>query len=560
MRGYFEQHPRVRRTLLGLCAVSAIAVGAQLVYPADRALPFAKVNGTNAGFADAEALKETLKDTAKQPLVLTVGKETVTGEVGSAGVSADAKATLQRLAVYPWYWRLVPFSSVVMGALRDEPVQTKVDKVAAEKYAAKINDLCSVPAKDATLKVNGESVMLEPAKDGTACPADSIVRQFDTQTIGKKGLNYTLQLTAVKPKRSNEDVATLLKQAQEIVAKPLVVTVVDKTYAVPKATVASWLMFVEKEDSSLQLDASADLMKKYFETIQKDVYIQPGVTYITTRDGIEVSRANGAAGRGIDGDASAAAIKKALLGKTGTATLAVAALPPTLQYARSYSNTPEGLQALVNDLSKANNNMAISVRKLGDSGVSANGDVQYHPASTYKLYVAYSVLKRIDAGQWTWDKPTSYGSVSACFDKMIINSDNACAEWFGGTIGWNTVFAEVRAQGLSSRTSVSAGGFKSTTNDLALFLQKLETNQLGLTEPSRARLLDVMKRQVYRSGVPAGVGGTVADKVGFLGSILNDAAIVYSPKGVYIITVMSDGSSWGAIASVARAIDQKITE
>ena len=75
MRGYFEQHPRVRRTLLGLCAVSAIAVGAQLVYPADRALPFAKVNGTNAGFADAEALKETLKDTAKQPLVLTWAKK-----------------------------------------------------------------------------------------------------------------------------------------------------------------------------------------------------------------------------------------------------------------------------------------------------------------------------------------------------------------------------------------------------------------------------------------------------------------------------------------------------
>jgi beta-lactamase class A len=91
-------------------------------------------------------------------------------------------------------------------------------------------------------------------------------------------------------------------------------------------------------------------------------------------------------------------------------------------------------------------------------------------------------------------------------------------------------------------------------------LQKLETNQLGLSEPSRARLLDVMKRQVYRNGVPAGVNGVVADKVGFLDGILNDAAIVYSPKGVYVISIMSNGSSWGAIASVARAIDTKITE
>ena len=204
--------------------------------------------------------------------------------------------------------------------------------------------------------------------------------------------------------------------------------------------------------------------------------------------------------------------------------------------------------------------MSISVRKLGDSGVSVNGDKQYHPASTYKLYVAYAVLKRIDAGQWTWDKQTSYGSVTQCFDKMILYSDNACAEWFGGAIGWKTVFAEVRGQGLSSNTAVTADGFRSTTNDLALFLQKLEANQLGLSEPSRAHLLDVMKHQVYRKGIPAGVNGTVADKVGFLDSILNDAAIVYSPSGVYIITIMSDGSSWGAIANVARAIDQKITE
>lgn len=531
----------------------------QFFYPSSRALPFAKVNGQNVSFSDANALKTSLKGTPKQPLVLTIGKETVKAEVGNAGVSADEQATLDKVANYPWYWRIVPFSSVVIGAMRDEQVQTKVDKRTVEKYAEKVKDICSTPAHNAGLKVTGESVQLDPAKDGTACPSDSLITQLDKQTVGKKGLIYTVKLTSVKPKRSDNDVADLLAEAKAIVAKELTVSVAGKTYKVPKATVASWLMFVEKEDSSLVLDGSADQMKKYFETIQKDVYVKPGVTYITTKDGIETSRVNGAAGRGIDGDASAAAIKKSLLEKSGIATLAVSSLPPTLQYSRSYSNTPAGLQALITDLSKANNNMAISVRKLGDSGVNVNGDQQYHPASTYKLYVAYSVLRRIDAGSWTWDKPTSYGSVSQCFDKMIINSDNACAEWFGGTIGWSTVFGEVRALGLS-KTATTAAGFRSTTNDLALFLQKLEANQLGLSEPSRARLLDVMKRQVYRSGIPAGVNGQVADKVGFLNGILNDAAIVYSPKGVYIITIMSEGSSWGAISNVARAIDQKINE
>ncbi len=549
----------VRRSVIGFGAVCLLMVGVQLAFPGSRALPLARVNGTMVGLADEKALSSVLAGVENQKLRLTIGKETITGTVKNAGVGPDEKATLQRLAAYPWYWRLVPFSSVTIGALRDEPVQVDVNKTVTEKYAAKIKDICSVPAKDAMLKVTGETVELDAAKSGTACPTDSIVRQLDRQTIGKDGLEYKLQLTTIAPKRTDKDVAPLLTTAKAIVAKPLTVTVAGKTYQVPKATVADWLMFVEKDDKSLVIDASAEKMKKYFETIQKDVYSAPGVTHITTRDGVEVSRVAGAAGRGIDGDKSAESIKQALLAKTGTAELTVAALPPILQYSRSYSNTPEGLQALVNDLSQANGGMAISVRKLGDSGVSANGDEQYHPASTYKLFVAYSVLKRIDRGEWTWDKPTSNGSVATCLDRMIINSDNPCAEWFGGTIGWSTVFGEVRAHGLS-RTAVTAGGFVSTANDLALFLQKLETNQLGLSEPSRARLLDVMKRQVYRNGVPAGVNGVVADKVGFLDGILNDAAIVYSPKGVYVISIMSNGSSWGAIASVARAIDTKITE
>jgi beta-lactamase class A len=405
------------------------------------------------GLADEKALSSVLAGVENQKLRLTIGKETITGTVKNAGVGPDEKATLQRLAAYPWYWRLVPFSSVTIGALRDEPVQVDVNKTVTEKYAAKIKDICSVPAKDAMLKVTGETVELDAAKSGTACPTDSIVRQLDRQTIGKDGLEYKLQLTTIAPKRTDKDVAPLLTTAKAIVAKPLTVTVAGKTYQVPKATVADWLMFVEKDDKSLVIDASAEKMKKYFETIQKDVYSAPGVTHITTRDGVEVSRVAGAAGRGIDGDKSAESIKQALLAKTGTAELTVAALPPILQYSRSYSNTPEGLQALVNDLSQANGGMAISVRKLGDSGVSANGDEQYHPASTYKLFVAYSVLKRIDRGEWTWDKPTSNGSVATCLDRMIINSDNPCAEWFGGTIGWSTVFGEVRAHGRIGRAA-----------------------------------------------------------------------------------------------------------
>jgi beta-lactamase class A len=64
-----------------------------------------------------------------------------------------------------------------------------------------------------------------------------------------------------------------------------------------------------------------------------------------------------------------------------------------------------------------------------------------------------------------------------------------------------------------------------------------------------------MKGNVYRKGIPAGVNGTVADKVGFLDALLHDAAIVYGPHGTYVLAIMTDGSSWATIADLAGQID-----
>jgi beta-lactamase class A len=68
-------------------------------------------------------------------------------------------------------------------------------------------------------------------------------------------------------------------------------------------------------------------------------------------------------------------------------------------------------------------------------------------------------------------------------------------------------------------------------------------------------MLGAMKRNIYRQGVPAGASGQVADKVGFLWGLLHDSAIVYSPSGTYVLVVLTDGSSWRAIADLTREIE-----
>jgi len=273
-------------------------------------------------------------------------------------------------------------------------------------------------------------------------------------------------------------------------------------------------------------------------------------------DGVETSRAEGAEGRGLNFTTTADALKRQLLDGDGTARGDIISLPPRVVYQRSYSATRAGLQALLNDIVADKGDYGISVRMLDGTATSSNGGKRYHPASTYKMYVAYSLLKRTASGEIKWDDAATGGkNISQCFDLMIINSDNTCAEWLGDKIGWSNINNEVHAIGLSN-TSTIRGGMYSTADDETLFLMKLQNGSI-LNTAERDRLLDVMKRQVYRSGIPAGVGVTVADKVGFLDGDLHDAAIVYG-KQTYMLTIMSSGSSWAQIADAARQINAQL--
>lgn len=554
-----ELPPIWQRIILVASIVLVITVVIQVAYPADRTLPFAQLNGDTVGMkSKADVEKKLLADYSKINVTTTIRDKKATVRLPQTGITIDNDTVLRGLTDYPWYLRIVPFSALVKGALVDQPVRTTIDPERYTEYSSERLRECELEPKNAGVVVKDGEVVLDPAKDGQFCSKDSLKQQLLAVPLDKGGVALTIKTTAKKPARSDSDVAGLLKEAKTVAERKIVVTVAGKSYAVDKPTLAGWLAFPEDPATKkLTVGVNDEAVAQYLGSIQKDVYIAPGTTVITTHDGIETGRVTGANGRGIDSAKTTAAIKAQVLKESGTVEATLAALPPKLAYNRSYSKTPEGLQALVNDIVKDKGEFAISVRKLGDGGVHVNGGKQYHPASTYKLPVAYSVLKRIDSGQFSWGQASSSGqTISQCLDNMIVNSDNACAEWFGGTIGWNTLTAEARALGMSNTTL--SRPFVSTANDMALFLQKLESNQLGISEPSRARLLDAMKRQVYRKGIPAGVGVPVADKVGFLDGLLHDAAIVYSPSGVYVLVIYSNGSSWGAIADAARQIHAQL--
>ena len=532
----------------------------QCIFVAEgRALPFSKVDDLSVtGMTSTEVAKLLQTTYAPTKLTLKIQKNEVKTTLAKAGITPDYKKVTAQLYTRAAALRFVPFS-LFRGLVRPIPVSTMVDKDRFAEFTKEIIPQCQLTAKDADVAVTDKGELkLTPAVDGATCTPASLQAQLAGMPITKQGIAHTVQLTAVKPTVSTASAQQLLVQAKTLTTRQLTLQLLGRTYTPTSSQIASWLTFdsdpITKKPT---VGFATDALTAYLADLQKDIYIAPSATQIQLADGVEASRVTGASGRGLDIAHDVELLQAQLQQGDGTVKLAVISLAPGVVYNRQYTKSQAGLQALLNDLAASKGDYAISLRQLGGNGWSAstNGGKVYTPASTYKLFVAYALLKQIEGGQRHWDDAATAGqSIAQCFDNMIINSDNTCAQWFGGQIGWRTITDMIHAAGLSGATSLNTlRGFVATADDEALFLTKLQTGQL-LSPDSTARLLGVMQRQVYRAGIPAGAGASVADKVGFLDGLLHDAAVVYAPSGTYVLVIMTNGSSWGQIADATRQI------
>ncbi len=190
----------------------------------------------------------------------------------------------------------------------------------------------------------------------------------------------------------------------------------------------------------------------------------------------------------------------------------------------------------------------------GGTVVGIDTDTIYTSASTYKLYVAYSMISAVESGEKTWESELDGQTLQSCFATMIVNSDNDCPVAWLKQQGFSAVNTEVHDAGFAD-TTIEDYNMRTDAADLADYLTRLYQGSF-MDADSRAMLIKYMKTQVYRSGIPTGIGsnGTVADKVGFLDDLLHDASIIYTTKGDYVMVILTNGSSWASIAEAASTI------
>jgi beta-lactamase class A len=223
------------------------------------------------------------------------------------------------------------------------------------------------------------------------------------------------------------------------------------------------------------------------------------------------------------------------------------------------------LQPTVNAwTSRTSGNFGIVVYDPANKAIIASHqpDEQFFTASIYKLYVAYLSLMDFESGKQNPNEVILASQTRReCVYKMIHTSDSPCGETILNNIGSAQLTERLRTE--FGFTNTNFPGFYTSSGDVVRLLSRLQAKE-DLNESNTKFLLDAMKTQVYRTGLPAGIPeATVANKVGFDSPDLwVDTGIITLPGGRdYVVSIFGNGGvSSSKISDFGRTIYAELSK
>ena len=560
---FFGSRKRTVLTIAGLLIVPIVLV--QLFWSTTSLLPNTYVGSVDiSSMAKTEAADKLDKAYAETevPVYFSDSDEVVVKPtLSNLGFTIHNTERVDAYS-YPFLARLIPYSLFFYQTLmpKGEPSVSRSDEVFAAYITERFGETCEFEPVNGTIIYSDNELKVVDASRGGSCDPRHLRQQLEHVSARLNPEKIVVNGTSTPPEVSTEMAQKEFDRLSKELEDGVALKVQDKTERISKETVASWVEY-SVVDSALTLNVQSDkaatwLTEKYGEKYNFDA----GTTVITMKDYIESSRESGKNGSQVNTDKTIAVVTKDLQGGADESQLMIDTLQPATEYKRTYSPANAELSAIMKEYA-ATHRGTYGVKMVELSGerrnASHNSTKVFTTASTYKLFVAYSILLRIERGEMQWTD-TSYGglSVSTCFDRMIKLSNNECAVWFLLKVSYPGVTADAHALGATHTNFNRNSGITSTADDEAHFLSLLYTGQILSQQASRDRLIAAMKGNVYVSGIPAGIpNATIADKVGFLDGLLHDAAIVYSKKGDYVLIILTDNASWANIAELAGEIE-----
>lgn len=542
---------------LGTGALLVFVVLVQLLYPSNRSLPFTSVGNATYGYKTTAEIGSVLEGNFENSSAHFVAdRMSVDAKLSSLGADLDAEKTAEQLVAYPLWQRLLPFSMLLSRPKVDKLYVTYNDTqlgYAASSLAKKL----TASSKNGAVSINDDGdVVLSAAEDGVTVSEDAVKKAITGTTYTAGTSTVKVEAAVTKPNVTNSTIESVKSKITTALEKKLTLTdsISKATYIPEKKDIAAWINI--GDDLSLSLDTNA--VATYASQVAKAQVVAAGKVTVTIVDGVETGRTIATSGRGVDAESLSSNLANALFkGGSASVTVNFKTIAPTVVYNRSYSNSQAALQAYINDVTSGGN-IEIAVTQLDGAGWSAASGASKSvvSASTYKLFISLLLFDKINAGQIHWSDSIQGTNVEGCLYNTIIYSANNCAEQWINEWGRPAINSALYSKGFSSSTTfVAPDATHTSAQDLRKLLLGLY-NQTLFNSSDAGRLIGLMKRQVYRSGIPAGSSGVVADKVGFLWDYLNDAAIVYHPRGTYVLVVMTKGESWGKIAEITKQIEK----
>lgn len=196
---------------------------------------------------------------------------------------------------------------------------------------------------------------------------------------------------------------------------------------------------------------------------------------------------------------------------------------------------------------------------------SKNKEVVFEAASLYKLWVMAVVYSKIESGSLSLTDKLSEdvkilnkkfninedvaekkdGTISLkvkdALNLMITKSDNYAALLLVSRIKLSSIQSFLKDIGLiHSRVGTNGKPPSTTAYDSALFMNKLYNGELG-SENNTNQMISLLKAQVLNEKIPKylPISVSIAHKTGELDEFGHDLAIVYSPNGTYILSILS---------------------
>lgn len=542
-----------RRRIMVVCLGVVLLVELfQLFWPSDRFYPLATLDGYSVGSQSAQsaAIKLNAK-TLQRTVTLTdsTTKTKVTLTAQKAGITANYTARAEAAAHHSFAQRIIPFSWLFVhnttsddlpDALGSSKKQTEAD---VRNASVKADDSGKLQAVDSAVGYTFKASDIRKAADFSL--TDSSTGDLATATI---------EMNIVQPTVSLDTAQQLLKTINAALGDNVTFTYNDGSWTLPSSSIVKTISTSANAQDNTQLDVTIGSSTLMSQMKSQGIALQVAQKAVDANAVPAMFAVKGRASRAIDADATANALAS-MLASGQAAPVAISI--NQVDNLELYDGLPTkgSTQDKLNELfAGATYSVAVYDLKTGESKLQINADTVTTSASTYKLFVAYSMIHAVETGELTWNSPLNGMTLSSCMATMIVNSDNDCPEAWLSRYGFDTVTQQAHEIG-ANNTNFAVGDMETTANDLATVLKGFYTNSIANTD-STDRLFQLMQTQVYRDGIPTGIGsdGVVQDKVGFLDGLLHDAAIVRCDKGDYAMVIMTDGSSWYKIAQASLLI------